>query len=105
MRMNRRTPSRSVLRRQSPARPTVVTLLTHIVAAAFTSGMFLILVFGGAIITFLYYSNVSPDNLMVLLFGSIIVTAFYRGCLAWQQDLDDYRSYKSDPRHTYKSKF
>ena len=62
--------------------------------------MFLILVFGGALVTFLYYNNFPPDNLLVLLFGTIIVMAFYRGCLAWQQDLDTYRSRVSDIRHT-----
>lgn len=96
MRMHRRTPSRRVLRRRSPARPTVITLLTHIVASVFTGGMFLVLAFGGAVITFLYYNNFSPENLLVLLLGSVIVTAFYRGCVAWQQDLNDYRSRHSD---------
>ena len=98
--MNRRTSRRRILRRQRPARPTVFTLLTHIVASAFTDGMLLILAFGGALVTFLYYNNFSPDNLLVLLFGAIIVMAFYRGCLAWQQDLNTYRSRISDTRHT-----
>ena len=100
MPMNRRTPRQRVLRRQGPARPTVFTLLAHIVASAVTGGMFLILAFGGALVTFLYYNNFSPDNLLVLLFGAIIVMAFYRGCLAWQQDLNTYRSRTSDTRHT-----
>jgi hypothetical protein len=102
--MNRRTSPRKVLRRQPPARPTVSTLLTHIAASAFTGGMFLVLVFGGAIITFLFYNNYQPDNLLVLLFGTIIIMAFYRGCLAWQQDLDEYRSQMSGMRHACKSK-
>ena len=100
MRMNRQTPRQRILRRQRPARPTAFTLLAHIVTSAFTGGMFLILVFGGALVTFLYYNNFPPDNLLVLLFGTIIVMAFYRGCLAWQQDLDTYRSRVSDIRHT-----
>jgi hypothetical protein len=70
------------------------------VASAFTDGMFLILTFGGALVIFLYYNNFSPDNLVVLLFGTIIVIAFYRGCQAWQQDLNTYRSRMSDIRLT-----
>jgi len=97
---SRKTPRRRVLRRQRTARPTVVTLLNHILASAFTGGMFLVLVFGGALITFLYYNNFSPDNLLVLLFGTIIVMAFYRGCVAWQQDLNAYHSRMSDIQQT-----
>jgi len=70
------------------------------VESAFTGGMFLILAFGGALVTFLYYNNFSPDNLLVLLFGTIIVMAFYHGCLAWQHDLNEYHSRMSDIRHT-----
>ena len=100
MRMNRRTPLQRVLHKQRPAKPTAFTLLTHIVTSAFTGGMVLILVFGSALVTFLYYNNYSPDNLLVLLFGTIIVMAFYHGCLAWQQDMNTYRSRMSDIRHT-----
>ena len=100
MRMNRRTPRQRILRRQGPTRPTVFTLLDHIVASAFTGGMFLILAFGGALVIFLYYNNFSPDNLLALLFGTIVVMAFYRGCLAWQQDLNTFRTRMSDIRHT-----
>jgi hypothetical protein len=100
MRHRRRTPSRRVLRKQQAARPTVFTLLFHIVASVFTGGMFMILAFGGVLVTFLYYNNFSPDNLLALLFGTITVMAFYRGCLAWQQDLNEYQSRMSDIRHT-----
>jgi len=100
MPMNRRTPRQRVLSRQGPARPTVFTLLAHIVASAVTGGMFLILAFGGALVTFLYYNDFSPDNLLALLFGTIIVMAFYHGCVAWQKDLNTYRSRMSDIRHT-----
>jgi len=62
--------------------------------------MFLILAFGGALVTFLYYNDFSPDNLLALLFGTIIVMAFYHGCVAWQKDLNTYRSRMSDIRHT-----
>jgi 4-hydroxybenzoate polyprenyltransferase len=100
MRHSRRTPSRRILRRQQAARPTVFTLLIHIVASAFTGGMFMILAFGGVLVTFFYYNNFSPDNLLALLFGTMTVMAFYRGCLAWQQDLNEYQSRMSDIRHT-----
>jgi hypothetical protein len=74
------------------------------VASAFTGGMFLVLAFGSALVTFLYYNNFSPDSLLALLFGTIIVMAFYRGCQAWQQDLNKYHSRISDIRHTRKFK-
>lgn len=104
MRKSRRTLLHRVLRIQPTARPTVFTLLTHIVASAFTGGMFLVLAFGSALVTFLYYNNFSPDSLLALLFGTIIVMAFYRGCQAWQQDLNKYHSRISDIRHTRKFK-
>jgi len=100
MRKHRKTQRQGVPRRQQTARPTVFTLLSHIVASAFSGGILLILAFGGALVTFLYYNNFSPDNLLALLFGTIIVLAFYRGCLVWQQDLSAYHSRMSDIRHT-----
>lgn len=96
MRKSRRTLLQKALHLPPTSRPTVVTLLTHIIGAAFTGGMFLVLLFGSAIVAFLYYNNFSPDNLLVLLIGIILVVAFYRGCVAWQQDLDEYRKHKSD---------
>jgi len=103
MRTSRRTMRRSVLRKQPVAKPTVFTLLTHIMASTFTGGMFLILVFGSALVTLLYYNNFAPDNLLVLLLGIIIVMAFYRGCQAWQQDLNNYRRHMSAIRPTHES--
>lgn len=100
MRKSRKKSFEKVQRRQPAARaPTVFTLLAHIVAAAFTGGMLLALAFGGALATFLYYNHFSLDNLLVLLFGTVMVMAFYRGCQAWQQDLNAYHSRMSDIRH------
>jgi hypothetical protein len=70
----------------------------HIVASAFTGGMFLVLVFGSSLVAFLYYNQFPPDNLLVLLAGTIIVMSFYRGCAAWQHDLDEYHKRMSDIR-------
>ena len=83
-------------------KPTIFSLLTHIVSSAFTGGMLLILAFGGAIVTYLYYNHVTTEHLPVLLLGIVIVSAFFRGCYAWQQDLNEYHRYKSGIRHHQK---
>ena len=100
MRKHRKTRRNKFPRIQPATRPTILTLLSHIVASAFSGGILLIFAFGGALMAFLYYNNFSPDNLLVLLFGTIIVLAFYRGCQAWQQDLGEYHARMSDIRHT-----
>ena len=104
MRSKRRAQPKKSVRTQLAGKPTTLTLITRIVEAAFTGGMLLILAFGGAIVTFLYYNHFTTDYLVVLLIGTVIVSAFYRGCLAWQHDLNEYRRYKSKMRHTQRMK-
>ena len=104
MRSTRRAQLKKSVRTQLAGKPTTLTLITRIVEAAFTGGMLLILAFGGAIVTFLYYNHFTTDYLVVLLLGTVIVSAFYRGCLAWQHDLNEYRRYKSKMRHTQRMK-
>ena len=104
MRSTRRAQLKKSVRTQLAGKPTTLTLITRIVEAAFTGGMLLILAFGGAIVTFLYYNHFTTDYLVVLLIGTVIVSAFYRGCLAWQHDLNEYRRYKSKMRHTQRMK-
>ena len=87
-----------------PGKPTVVTLLVHIIKSAFTGGILLILMFGSAVIAFFHFNNFSTENLLALLLGTVIVVAFFRGCTAWQQDLDDYRRRKSGMHHTHERK-
>jgi len=99
--------SRRKLRKKIPGkktatRPTVFTLLRHILASAFTGGMFLILLFGGAFVAFLYYNHFPAENYLVLLLGIIVISAFYRGCVAWQQDLDEYRKRITAPQHAHR---
>ncbi len=98
MRNSRRTLRQGIRRVKPAARPTAFTLLMHIVTAAFTSGMLLVLVFGGSLVAFLYYNQFPPDNLLVMLLGTIVVMSFYRGCVAWQHDLDEYHKRMSDIR-------
>ena len=100
MRMSARTRSKAILCIKPVARPSVFTLLKHITASAMTGGMLLFLVFGATIITFLHYNDYPSENFLMILFGTIIVTAFFRGCQAWQQDLNKYNDYKSDLRHS-----
>ena len=104
MRSTRRAQHQKSVRVQLAGKPTTLTLATRIVEAAFTGGMLLIMAFGGAIVTFMYYNHYTIDNLLVLLIGTVIVSAFYRGCLAWQHDMNEYRRYKSKMRHTQRMK-
>ncbi len=92
----------AVLRIKPVARPSVFTLLKHIAASAMTGGMIMLLVFGGAIITFLHYNDYPSENFLMVLLGTIVVTAFIRGCQAWQKDLNTYHNYQSDLRHSRK---
>lgn len=101
MRNSRRTQRQNKSRIKPAPRPTVFTLLVHIVSSAFTGGMFLILLFGGALTALLHYNSFPLDNMLVLLLGTIVMMAFYRGCMAWQHDLDKYRKHVSHMRHTY----
>ena len=104
MRNDKRTLLQQLLRIQ-PNKPTAFTLLAHIIESVFTGGMFMILLFGGTIIAFFYYNNFSIENLLVLQLGVVIVVAFYRGCVVWQQDLDEYRRRKSGLRHSHQGRF
>lgn len=104
MRSKRRAQLQKSVRIRLAEKPTTLTLITRIVESAFTGGMLLIFAFGSMIITFMYYNHFSTDNLLVLLLGAVIVSAFCRGCIAWQHDLNEYRRYKSEMRHTQKMK-
>ncbi len=88
---------------QGMSKPSVSRLLAHIFSSAFSSGMISLLALGTAFVVFLGYHNIPTANYYVLLFGSIIVLAFLRGCKAWQQDLNDYQRSLADARHTYNS--
>jgi len=100
MRMSSRTRSMAVLRIKWVAKPSVFTLLKHIAASTMTGGMIMLFVFGGAIVTFLHYNNYPSENFLMVLFSTIVVTAFFRGCQAWQKDLNAYHNYQSDLRHS-----
>lgn len=99
MRNSKRAKRQRILRAKPAARPTAFTLLMYIVASAFTGGMLLVLVSGGSLVAFLYYNHFPLDNLLALLAGTIIVMSFYRGCAAWQQDLNEYHSRMSGIQH------
>ena len=88
---------------QGMSKPSVSRLLAHIFSSAFSGGMISLLALGTAFVVFLGYHNIATGNYFALLFGTIIVLAFLRGCKAWQQDLDDYQKSLADARHTYTS--
>lgn len=102
MHMSSRTRSMAVLCIKPVAQPSVFTLLKHIASSVMTGGMIMLLVFGGVIITFLHYNDYPSENFLMVLFSTIVVTAFIRGCQAWQKDLNAYHNYKSDLRHSRK---
>ena len=103
MRYSKRTSLQKVLHLK-PGKPTVFTLLAHIIKSAFTSGIFLILLFGSAVIAFFYFNSFPTENLLALLLGTIIVLSFCRGCSAWQHDLDEHRKRKSGIRRTHEER-
>lgn len=84
-------------------RPSVSRLLAHIFSSVLSNGLFSVLILGSALILFLRYYNIPSSNAFALLFCTIIVLAFLRGCKAWQEDLNDYQKALADARHTYQS--
>ena len=88
---------------QGMNKPSVSSLLAHILSSAFSSGMIILLALGTVFVLFLGHHNIATGNYFALLFGTIIVLAFLRGCKAWQQDLNDYQRSLADARHTYTS--
>jgi len=73
------------------SRPTVVTLLFRIAESAFTGGMRLFIVFGGALIAFLHVNHMPADTLLVLMIFAVLTSAFFSGIRAWQNDMEEYR--------------
>ena len=88
---------------QGMSKPSVSRLLAHIFSSTFSGGMITLLALGTAFSVFLGDHNIATGNYFALLFGSIIVLAFLRGCKAWQQDLNDSQISLADARHTYTS--
>ena len=80
-------------------RPTIVTLLGHVLKSVFTTEVLWITAPGGAIVGFLYLTGIALDKLLVALIGAVVVLAFLRGCRAWQRDLAFYRRSQSSQRH------
>ena len=71
-------------------RPTVLSLLGHILKSAFSGDVLWITAPVGALLAYLYINNVASINMLVLLLMAIVVLAFLRGCKEWQKDLDLY---------------
>ena len=67
--MKTRSRRKSRLARSDKAvkKPTVLTLLGHILTSAFTGEVLWITVPGGALFAYLYVNKVAPTNLLVLL--------------------------------------
>ena len=79
-------------------KPTVLTMLGHILTSAFTGEVLWITVPGGALFAYLYVNKVAPTNLLVLLLVAVVVLAFLRGCKEWQKDLNIYHRTLSNLR-------
>lgn len=88
---------------QDMDKPSVSSLIAHIISFAFSSSMISLLALVTAIIVFLEYHNIATGNYFALLFGTVFVAALLRGCKAWQQELNDYQKSLTGDRHTYNS--
>lgn len=82
-------------------RPSVGSLLGHILSSIISSATVSLFLVGGAVIGFLLYNNIASGDYFTLLLVCIAVLAFLQGCKAWQADLDRYQKALSDARHTY----
>ena len=82
-------------------RPSVGSLLGHILSSVISSASVLLFVVGSTIIGFLLHYNIPSGDYFTLLLACIAVLAFLQGCKAWQADLDRYQRSLSDARHTH----
>lgn len=93
------------LRRRNPdkftvAKPTALSLLTHIVRATVLDGMLWPVIFSIVLASCLYYYNFAyRDSMTILMFTGIIAAGLVRGCNAWQSDLNDYQQQLAIARH------
>ncbi len=88
---------------QDMDKPSVSSLLAHIISFAFSSSMISLLALVTAIIVFLEYHNIATGNFFALLSGTVIVPSLLHGCKAWQQELNEYQKSLTDDRHTHNS--
>jgi hypothetical protein len=79
-----------------PQKPTVLSLLRHIIKSVFAGEVLWIAAPGAALLAYLYVNRFAADNLMALLIGAVAVLAFLRGCKEWQKELNDYHKTLSD---------
>ena len=68
----------------------MTTLLYHIAASALSGGMLWLMFFGGMLIVYLHINHFPADSLIVLMIFAALLTAFFRGIRAWQEDLNEY---------------
>ncbi len=99
----KRTRARSSARtRDSINRPTALTLATHIVKALVNDGMAWVSIPAVAVTAFLYHHHFQNDILLAVIFGGLAIIALVRGCLNWQNDLDEYQRDLALERHREK---
>ena len=91
MRKKRTRAARLVHLDEEFPRPTVLSLLGHILKSAFVGEVLWITAPGGALLAYLYVNRVASPNLLVILLVAVVVLAFLRGCREWQKDLEIYR--------------
>ena len=82
-------------------RPTVGSLLEHILSSTISAATVTLFIAGSAIIGLLHYYNAPYGDYFILILVCIAVLAFLQGCKDWQADLDHFQKALSDARHTH----
>ena len=82
-------------------RPSVGSLLGHILSSTISNATVSLFLVGGGIIACLHYCNIPSGDYFTLLLVCVAVLAFLQGCRDWQADLDHYQKALSDARHTH----
>jgi hypothetical protein len=82
-------------------RPSVSTLLGHILSYTISNATVSLFILGSAMIGFLRYYDIPSGDYFMLLLIAIAFLAFLQGCKAWQADLDQYQKSLADARHTH----
>lgn len=96
--MTRKKSIRAIRGRQQDTlhRPTALSLLSHIIKAALTSGMLFLFTAGVALLLLLDYNRIALDLPIILVFGPLILLVFVNGSGAWQKDWQSYHRKLSD---------
>ena len=80
-------------------RPTVLSLVKHILIALVNDGMAWLTIPVIAVTAFLYHNHFQNDVMLAVVFCGLLMIALVRGSKDWQKDLNEYQHQVAMERH------